>query len=402
MIKWGREQLWFTLLIAPLFLGACSSTTAPPPAPVPTEIEPPIETIEINSPPLVLVTAPSQVGNVALPPTSSDDNVIIRTYYGTNRKATGSTTPSKAFSTEEAGISYGVADVSIPREHRLGHLEGPILGSRYLENVNKHVLLMGIRPLEKDVLLKLLRQDVAKTQGKSALVFIHGYNVSFEDAARRTAQLSYDLGFEGPPIFYGWPSKQNEIRYKEDGQAIQHSIPMITTFLEDIFKQTDADNVYLVAHSMGNRAMAAAMATLIQDEGIRPKVKQLVLTAPDISAEVFESEFAPALAKAGAPVTLYASSRDVALMASRKYNGNQRLGDTNGKVSVIKGIETIDASAVKTDFLGHSYFAESGSVVSDLFYLFRTDLRPGQRFNMKGIDGPSGKYWAFQSNLCKP
>ena len=27
------------------------------------------------------------------------------------------------------------------------------------------------------------------------LVFVHGYNVGFEDAARRAAQLAYDLNF---------------------------------------------------------------------------------------------------------------------------------------------------------------------------------------------------------------
>jgi esterase/lipase superfamily enzyme len=36
---------------------------------------------------------------------------------------------------------------------------------------------------------------------KDAFVFIHGYNVSFEDAARRTGQFAYDLKFVGAPIF---------------------------------------------------------------------------------------------------------------------------------------------------------------------------------------------------------
>ena len=74
------------------------------------------------------------------------------------------------------------------------------------------------------------------------------------------------------------------------------------------------------------------------------------------------------------------------MMASKKVNeGHRRLGDTTGEVSMIKGIEAVDASAVKTDLLGHSYFAENGSVVSDIFYLFRTSLRPELRFNMKGV-----------------
>ena len=42
---------------------------------------------------------------------------------------------------------------------------------------------------------------LAKVPVKQAFVFVHGYNVLFEDAVYRTAQLAYDLGFEGAPIF---------------------------------------------------------------------------------------------------------------------------------------------------------------------------------------------------------
>lgn len=69
------------------------------------------------------------------------------------------------------------------------------------------------------------------------------------------------------------------------------------------------------------------------------------------------------------------------MMASKKVNeGHRRLGDTKGEVSVIKGISTIDANVVRTDFQGHSCFVENGSVVSDIFYPFRTSLRPDAPF----------------------
>jgi hypothetical protein len=35
---------------------------------------------------------------------------------------------------------------------------------------------------------------------QEALVFIHGYHVTFDEAARKTAQLNWDLGFRGIPI----------------------------------------------------------------------------------------------------------------------------------------------------------------------------------------------------------
>ncbi|WP_429550866.1 alpha/beta hydrolase [Paraburkholderia sp. MM5477-R1] len=38
-------------------------------------------------------------------------------------------------------------------------------------------------------------------------LFIRGFKVGFVDAARRTAQMAYDLGFDGAPVFFSWPSQ---------------------------------------------------------------------------------------------------------------------------------------------------------------------------------------------------
>ena len=92
----------------------------------------------------------------------------------------------------------------------------------------------------------------------------------------------------------------------------------------------------------------------------------------------------------------------VRLITQGVFAGRLRLGDTLGGITVIKGIETIDASDVSTDFLGHSYFAENGSVISDMFYLFKTDLRPQYRFNMSEVSYEKGTYWKFKPGMCKP
>jgi len=42
---------------------------------------------------------------------------------------------------------------------------------------------------------------------------------------------------------------------------------------------------------------------------------------------------------------------------------------------VIPGVESIDASAVETDLVGHSYYAEARSVLADLFDVVR-DIGP--------------------------
>jgi hypothetical protein len=59
-------------------------------------------------------------------------------------------------------------------------------------------------------------------------------------------------------------------------------------------------------------------------------------------------------------------------------------------------IETIDASLVDTSVLGlyRSYFADSGTILSDLYGLMRDDP-PERRFGLREQNGPAGKYWGF-------
>jgi len=60
------------------------------------------------------------------------------------------------------------------------------------------------------------------------------------------------------------------------------------------------------------------------------------------------------------------------------------------RLVVVPGVETIDASHVDTSLLGHSYFAETRSVLSDMFYLIRTGRGLDMRFWAPSCRRPSG------------
>jgi esterase/lipase superfamily enzyme len=93
---------------------------------------------------------------------------------------------------------------------------------------------------------------------------------------------------------------------------------------------------------MGNRALTRAVASLLTDKPIiRSRLKEVILAAPDIDAEVFKRDIVPALTKTDSPVTLYASSEDLALAASKKVHGYPRAGDSGQGLVVVPGIETI-------------------------------------------------------------
>ena len=61
-------------------------------------------------------------------------------------------------------------------------------------------------------------------------VFVHGYNVTFEGAAQRTAQIAYDLKFSGAPIFYSWPSQARTLEYTVDDQPLYDRLTVETWY----------------------------------------------------------------------------------------------------------------------------------------------------------------------------
>jgi esterase/lipase superfamily enzyme len=209
--------------------------------------------------------------------------------------------------------------------------------------------------------------------------------------------MSYDLGFDGAPVFYSWPSQGTFKGYPVDETNIEWTQANLQRFLDDFAHRTDAQNIYLIAHSMGNRALSRAFAGLLaQNPAIRQKFRAVILAAPDIDAEVFKRDIAPQIVGTNPVVTLYGSSADMALKASKEFHKYPRLGDTGAGLVVLPGMETIDATAVDTSFLGHSYVSENRSVLSDIFYLIRDGKPAEQRFGLKPKGTPPQRYWVFE------
>ena len=115
-----------------------------------------------------------------------------------------------------------------------------------------------------------------------------------------------------------------------------------------------------------------------------------------VGADVFRRQVAPRIVGAGPRVTLYASDSDNALSTARRISaGYRRLGQAGDGIVVMPGMDTVDASKVKTDFLGHSYFGDSKTVMSDLYHLLRTGKTPANRGVLVPAESPDGPFWRF-------
>ncbi|MGK5040769.1 alpha/beta hydrolase [Janthinobacterium sp. GB1R12] len=352
---------------------------------------------------------PSPLPEVETAPSPADKSAVVsnyavvKVYFATDRQRDVGKPPAQRFSGERnimggnGPLSYGSCDISIPRDHRMGQLESPSLWRlEFRDDPAKHVVLLSADVQDRDNYFAALKTQIRASAGKSAFIFIHGYNVTFEDAARRTGQMAYDLGFDGAPVFYSWPSRGDIAAYTIDENNIEWSTPHITAFLADFLASTEAAQVYLVGHSMGNRGLARAVADLLAAQPqLAQRITEIILSAPDIDAAIFKHDIAPQLAHARNPVTLYASSQDLALAASKAVHGYPRAGDSGAGMLIVAGVETIDATGVDTSFMKHSYFAEKRSALSDMFYLIRNQARADQRF-LDPVDTPAGRYWTFK------
>jgi esterase/lipase superfamily enzyme len=330
---------------------------------------------------------------------------LMRVYYATNRQAVPEPASDEHFGGERGALTFGVVNVAVPRVHEVGQLEAPsILRLEFSADPDKHVVLQSLKPLSAAAWRAEIATRASALGNPGILVFVHGYNSSFADAARRAGQLAFDLKFAGATMVFSWPSRAATLEYTVDEQAAEWSVPDMRDVLASLATVAPGTPIYVIAHSMGNRVFTRGFKALLdKDPALSAPFKQLVLAAPDIDADVFRREIGPAILGKGPRVTLYASSNDKALAASRGVHGGyHRLGESGKDLVVLEGLDTVDASGVRTEFLGHSYYGDSDTVMSDLMYVIRKSLPPEQRerFALERVkDAVVGRYWRFKGRL---
>ena len=330
---------------------------------------------------------------------------LVRVYYATDRKEAAGAPPDQHFGGDRGALAFGVVHVTIPKVHQRGALEAPsMLRLEFSADPGKHVILQSVSALDADAWRAQIAKRAIGLDNAGILVFIHGYNCSFADAARRAAQLSYDLNFAGAPVLFSWPSRAEVIGYTFDEQNAEWSVSDMKAVLASLATVAPGTPIYVIAHSMGNRVLTRGFKALFdEDRSKRRAFSQVVLAAPDLDADVFRRDIAPSiLGRPGGPrVTLYASSNDKALVASRDLHGGyRRLGESGKDLVVMPDLDTVDASDVRTEFLGHSYFGDSGTVLSDLVYLIHERLRPQERerFSLDPVKNLAIVYWRFKQH----
>lgn len=334
---------------------------------------------------------------------TADSFARVKVFYATDRASTDSDRPDEYYGGDRGALDYGVVEVTVPRIHKPGEIEAPsLVRLEWSENPARHFVITGLKTMSSNEMFAVMRETIDAGTSDEAFVFIHGFNVTFADAAKRTAQIAYDINFDGIPILFSWPSEGRTFSYTRDEAVVRLSGRRLLHFLDDLAAYSDIGSINIIAHSMGNRALIDALELLAVRRAAAglagPVLNQVIFAAPDEDAALF-FEMVGSIQEVARRLTLYASDADVALEISLVVHGNEPRAGQGKPMFASKSIDSIDMSALGEDLLGHSYFADNASALTDMLWLFWQDTPPGKRCGMDARP-PQGLSWQFDPGRC--
>lgn len=321
-------------------------------------------------------------------------------FFGTNRERAGNLTdalnePDPYTSERSSSLTYGICYVNIPKSHKFGSI-GSSWWRRLLTGDDTLTLESTDVVASGDEFERRVKEHIASSPQRSRhiLVYIHGYNVSFKEAAIRAAQLGVDLNVP-TTAFFSWPSAASFEGYMADSAAIDASEPFLEQFLSTLSAAVGDAHMHFLVHSMGNRALLRIVSRLVNNSlAGKLRIGQILLAAPDVDTEVFRA-LAPAYSEVADRTTLYVCANDKALLASEWVHNFGRAG-LCPPPTIVSGIDTVEVSELDLTLLGHGYYAQAHGVLHDMFTLITQGLSPDARQRLRpATTTEGGRYWVM-------
>jgi len=338
---------------------------------------------------------------------------VVPVFYGTDRNREREDATRVLYGADRAKrLELGRALVTVPKVHETPQIERPwvyklpftsVTIYQEAEDPEKHFTLRRVQSMTRSQLLAIVRERLRNSASfkDHALVFVHGFNTSFDFALYRSAQIAYDLKFDGAPFVYSWPSQGKVLSYSYDRESAQQAEPYLEDFMKMVVNETGAKVVSVIAHSMGNQVLLPVLRDLKQQMPAGVQLSQVILAAPDVDRDGFEN-LAREIKGVSKGITLYAHANDRALDISKQFwGGIPRAGDVPaGGPIILPGImDTIDVTETSTEIfnLHHSGYAENKALLNDIQLLLQTGERPPEKRIpiLQRITTPKGDYWKY-------
>ena len=336
------------------------------------------------------------------------DESTFRFFYATNRKPAGSQhSIDERFTSESNGaLSFGSFDTRIEASLGLGMIINP---SEWF--LNEEIQLLEARDSEREEFVQALRQSVEASPQRSLLLVVHGFREAFPSALRKTAFLAHVLDINTPVLVFDWPGNQgSSLRgYRRARRVAEASGEDLAALIKLIVEEIGPQRLWLMANSMGGQVVVDAFALLEQEADFSDtdtEIENVVLTAPDVDHAKFNRGFKRAVLALADNVTVYVSSNDRALLASRLINRQRRLGESTldpanpGQVQQAEAISKllepgnarlilVDVTPVNRTRNFHNFSLETPEFFSDLFLRLTSRNLPASR-ELYPLETPEG------------
>ncbi|WP_349431231.1 alpha/beta hydrolase [Methylomarinum sp. Ch1-1] len=241
-----------------------------------------------------------------------------------------------------------------------------------------------------------LRRRLTAIKNKEVIVFVHGFNTDFNEAALSMAELWHFTGRLGLPLFYSWPAASGgPFGYFTDRESGEFSIYHLKETLRILAAVPELERIHIIAHSRGTDITTSALRELVievraagHDPRTVLKIENLILAAPDLDFDVVRQrlmaeKFGPAIGQ----ITVYMNPSDEALGISQLLMSGLRFGKLahnnlepiDRKIfSRMRNVNFIDVEGISS-FIGHGYYRKHPGVLSDIAIVIRERLRPGEK-----------------------
>jgi esterase/lipase superfamily enzyme len=200
--------------------------------------------------------------------------------------------------------------------------------------------------------------------GGDVLIYVHGFNQTFETAALDAARLADGIKFRGQTMAFSWPSKAELLDYAYDRDSAMWSRDAFERVLSSIVSAPGSGRVHIVAHSMGTMLTLESLRQLYAHYGdtVTGRIGAVVFAAPDIDMDVFSAAISRIGPLAG-KITVVTATNDRALeLSGRLAGGMTRVGAAEKAAIERLGVRVIDASDAGWGIINHDLFLSNAGV----------------------------------------
>lgn len=261
-----------------------------------------------------------------------EDPVVL---IATTRKPVSGMTKSPFFSSDRgSGLTFAEARLAPPDRSITGSISSV---------VTSPWSVMAIGSAATNGAGKALAQAA---NGKDVLLYVHGFNETFETAVASAAQLSDGVNWTGRTALFSWPSGGRLIAYQYDRESAMWSRDGFEEALKGLASNPSIGRVHIVAHSMGTLLTLETLRQLRSEAGEAAvnKIGAVVLASPDIDIDQFE-QTVRRLGPVASRITVISATNDRALAVSARLAGGiARAGSAERERLNALGVRVADAS----------------------------------------------------------